>query len=217
MLQTQVAYWANVENKRHNLATEAATLRDLGRKDKELEALIKYRAEEVAHWKNQLSEQTRHNLVTEGYTKAEIKIHDKQARAALKQAEAALKNAETQRRDLANKEVQATSSYISAKASESQAQTAEGRLDLDKQRFEVDATRASYQNVVDLQRALSLAAEREVSAVRKAQIRKEAELLQKQIDLYTVEKIGLPLLREYVKARGDTINGMTNLIKVFAN
>lgn len=114
MLQTQVQYWANRENARHNLATESATLTDLARRQLEVNAQIKY-------WQGQLKELTRHNKATEKLTKSEIKTKIMQAEAALKQAEIA-------ERDLANRAKSAQASLNSSLANLSQASTAEKNL-----------------------------------------------------------------------------------------
>lgn len=131
MLQTQVAYWANKENARHNLVTESQTNKDLIRKQAELDQTIRYQTEQVQYWKDQLSELTRHNKATENLTAEEIETKRDQAKAALQQAQAALRNAETNRLDLANKSKQADASAEQARAATSQAEIARRRLGQD--------------------------------------------------------------------------------------
>lgn len=125
MLQTQVAYWANKENARHNLVTESQTNVDLKRKQAELDQTIRYQTDQVQYWRDQLAELTRHNKATENLTAEELKTKQDQAKAALQQAEAALKNAETNRRDLDNKAKQAA-------AAQSQAKTAHEKMKTDR-------------------------------------------------------------------------------------
>lgn len=86
MLNTQIQYWANVENKRHNIETETQTWEDLRRRELEYWQTVKYQSEQIGVLYDQLKETTRHN-------KAQEKIGMKQAKAAINSSIAAMRTA----------------------------------------------------------------------------------------------------------------------------
>lgn len=174
MLQTQVAYWANKENARHNLVTESQTDKDLKRKEAELDQTIRYQTEQVQYWKDQLSELTRHNKATESLTAEELQTKRDQAKAALQQAEAALKNAETNRRDLSNRAISANAAAQQAAAASKQAETSRQKANQD---IRESASRVT-QNRAEIDRT-----------------KQETELKGKQSDHYIWKEVILPTVK----------------------
>lgn len=187
MLHTQVAYWANKETHRHNLATEAATVRDLERKEQELQVSIrdlerKEKETESTIWKNkqevqikkgELAELKRHNVKTESN-------QYKQAVAALKQAEAALKNAETNRKNLANLRMQAQASLEQARAATRNAAT--------------NAQLAQVKTVETIHSIAKQATEKKKNIAQAKEAAANARLKSKESAYYETTKVAVPVL-----------------------